>query len=555
MLITAIQGIINSRYARTLIMGGSIAFIIALSHYTHRIIYARLSIHSFINALNSIPSDQLADSLTQRVESAFSHVPLTLNESSYSNTPYPDSLSNITQHTLQTRITSIVGTHFTLYLRHSKQLNVLDVSYPLSSISLPFLWQLSVYIFTLIALSIITMWNLILRNKRLGTSQSKEAPHSFKYNGKNDSDVRHSFYYYMTACNESPLGIIILGQDYDLKYYNTCSAEWFNLSEHYLNQSFHQMVHNPELCRLIKQTIHLGKPCSQDICIKRKNERLVKTTCTIHNSNDAHPFIIIFAMDTTEIEKLEHTRREFVSDISHEIKTPLSIISNAIETILYRHPKKYDEFDQMLNTIKRHTFRLNTITDNMLFLSQLECDPKSFTQSEVPFNIIDTIHVAIQSASQKAEEKKISIHYKHPVQDLHIWSNRFLIKTIIEHLLDNAISFSSNSSIISVTLLKLKTRIHLMISDTGNGIEQAEHQKIFKRFYRIDTSRTRERGGSGLGLSIVKHALDILGGTIDVTSQIGSGSTFNIYFPIQITLSSKSSLLSEHSPIQSLIKH
>jgi two-component system phosphate regulon sensor histidine kinase PhoR len=234
--------------------------------------------------------------------------------------------------------------------------------------------------------------------------------------------------------------------------------------------------------------------------------------------------------DITEIRRLERARRDFVANVSHEFKTPLTAIQGFSETLLEGALEDSGNRQRFIEIIHEHALRLGRLTDDLLRLAQIEAGQLQL-ESE-PIAVADVIEPCIEITQVKAAQKGLILEV-HPAPGLPaIQGDLRSLQGVVQELLDNAVRYSSIGGRISITTTQAESEIVISIADTGIGIPQADQNRIFERFYRTDPARSRESGGTGLGLSIAKHLIEAHGGRIKVESEVGKGSTFAIILPI-----------------------
>ena len=235
----------------------------------------------------------------------------------------------------------------------------------------------------------------------------------------------------------------------------------------------------------------------------------------------------------TRINQLENIRQDFVANVSHELKTPITAIRGYVETLLDGAIENREDAEKFLKITHRQDSRLDAIVDDLLTLARIE-DTANKNQMELTQEqLCPILETAIQSCSVAAKQKKISVNMG-CASDITSAVNLPMPEQAIIILLTNAVNYSPENSAINLTVTKQKHLDHaetIRISIQGPGIS-AEHQKrIFERFYRCDKARSREHGGTGLGLAIVKHITDCHNGTVELISQPGNGSTFSLLLP------------------------
>lgn len=242
-------------------------------------------------------------------------------------------------------------------------------------------------------------------------------------------------------------------------------------------------------------------------------------------SNEKVMGTVLLFFDVTAKVRAEQMRREFTANVSHELKTPLQIISGASE-LMKDGLVKPEDIPAFADRTYDEVQRMITLINDIIELSRLdEC------QMDLPKESISLLTVAAGSAERlapDAEKKNIKISISG--EDAVIQGVPALIDELVFNLCDNAVKYNKNGGKADITVAQKDNEVTLSIADTGIGIPQQELNRIFERFYRVDKSRSKESGGTGLGLSIVKHIVLLHNAEIDVTSKEGIGTTFTVTF-------------------------
>lgn len=226
------------------------------------------------------------------------------------------------------------------------------------------------------------------------------------------------------------------------------------------------------------------------------------------------------------LKKLETFRREFLADISHELKTPLFAAQGFVHTLLDGAIKDKTVRDKFLKKAARSLDGLDILVQDLLTISQMESG-----QITMHFESFDIIAVTLQVIDQmegKAEKKKLTITLKNPEdQEVFVHADLQRIRQVLTNLVSNAIKYSKKNKEIVISFKETKSNVICKVKDEGYGIPSEDLARIFERFYRVDKSRSKERGGTGLGLAIVKHIMEGHGSQVNVKSQVNKGSTFS----------------------------
>jgi two-component system, OmpR family, phosphate regulon sensor histidine kinase PhoR len=239
---------------------------------------------------------------------------------------------------------------------------------------------------------------------------------------------------------------------------------------------------------------------------------------------------VIVLHDITELRKLERVRRDFVANVSHEFKTPLTAIQGFAETLLAGAIDDPQNRLRFLEIILEHSRRLARLTDDLLKLSKMDADRLDLEVRRL--SVSQFVESCVESAQRPAAEKdlRISVNLQARLPD--IAADRRRLAEVLQNLLDNAIQYTPSGGQIMVSASAEDGEVTISVSDTGIGIPQVDQPRIFERFYRVDVARSREVGGTGLGLSIAKHLVEAHGGRIWVESEIGQGSQFHFTVPV-----------------------
>ena len=239
---------------------------------------------------------------------------------------------------------------------------------------------------------------------------------------------------------------------------------------------------------------------------------------------------VIVLHDITDLRRLERVRRDFVANVSHEFRTPLTAIQGFAETLLGGALDDRENRRRFLEIILEHARRLARLTDDLLELSQIEVE--RFELEIRPLPVSQLLDTCIETTRPRAAEKQLALTVDCPPGLPEIAGDRRRLSEVLQNLLDNAVQYTPPGGRIAVRARAEGREVLVTVSDTGIGIPQADLTRIFERFYRVDTARSREVGGTGLGLSIAKHIVEVHGGHIWVESELGQGSRFHFTVPI-----------------------
>ncbi|XKH50876.1 PAS domain S-box protein [Chryseomicrobium palamuruense] len=239
--------------------------------------------------------------------------------------------------------------------------------------------------------------------------------------------------------------------------------------------------------------------------------------------------MVIVIHDITELKHLEKVRQDFVANVSHELKTPVTSIKGFTETLLYGAYQKEETLLEFLEIIKLESDRLQLLIDDLLDLSKME--QQEFEMRKTAVSVQTLFERALQITRQSAEAKEIHLLIEGD-DSLLVKGDENRLLQIVVNLVSNAITYSSPGTAITLRSDKHQQYGILIIQDEGIGMGPEELPRIFERFYRVDKARSRNSGGTGLGLAIVKHLVEAHNGKIEVESEVGKGTTFKVYIPL-----------------------
>ena len=252
----------------------------------------------------------------------------------------------------------------------------------------------------------------------------------------------------------------------------------------------------------------------------------------LQNSQNAIIGSIINIEDITEIVKLENMRRDFVANVSHELKTPLTSINGFVETLIMNEDLAVDKRNRFLAIIKKESDRLKRLIEDILLLSSIESKNNLVTENILLYDVFKEVY---EMVNYIASSKKVELLYNFEDEKVVVQAYGDYIKQLLLNLVDNAIKYTQSGGKVTVNQFTTNNEIVIEVIDNGVGIPKEDQSKIFQRFYRVDKARSRSVGGTGLGLAITKHIAHSLKGSIRVESELGEGSKFIVNLPKKIS--------------------
>lgn len=290
-----------------------------------------------------------------------------------------------------------------------------------------------------------------------------------------------------------------------------------------------ESVRQTELIEAVRKVRGGQDAVHSEITIGTLRQRFFAVTVASVRAMETYGAVIVLH-DITDLRKLERVRRDFVANVSHEFKTPLTAIQGFAETLLAGAIDDPRNRVRFLQIILDHSRRLARLTDDLLELSKMDADR---LEMEIdPLSVSQFIQSCIETTQRSATEKdlRISVDLKTALPD--IAADRRRLAEVLQNLLDNAVQYTPSGGRITVSAASDGHQVEFTVCDSGIGIPKVDQPRIFERFYRVDVARSREVGGTGLGLSIAKHLIEAHGGRIWVESEVGQGSQFHFTVPV-----------------------
>ena len=296
-------------------------------------------------------------------------------------------------------------------------------------------------------------------------------------------------------------------------------------------RSLPEIVRSIDLHKLVAAVISTQQPVEGEVVLRDREPRFLHVHGTVlRDAPEGRNGALLVIHDVTGLKRLESVRRDFVANVSHELKTPVTSIQGYVETLLDGAMNDPEQREKFLKIVAKQTERLHAILEDLLMLARVE------QEGEKPQNVLargslrGVLEAAVAACAAKAEEKNMHVELTCPTE-LTASMNTSLLEQAVVNLIENAIAYSPPGQTVEISGLAGEQEIEIRVRDHGCGISREHLPRIFERFYRVDKSRSRDSGGTGLGLAIVKHIVQIHGGRTAVESIPAEGSTFSIFLP------------------------
>lgn len=337
---------------------------------------------------------------------------------------------------------------------------------------------------------------------------------------------RQRLEHFLAAIEASPNGVMLLDGTDQIEWCNSVAAEHFGLDP---QRDRHQRVTN--LVRAPAFVAYLQDGRFEEPVVFAGPQGLA-TLSVLARSYGAEAeglqgMKLVLSQDITERERAEGMRRDFVANVSHEIRTPLTVLAGFIET-LAQLPLTEAERRRVLNLMEQQTNRMQALVGDLLTLAQLEGSPRPGADR----------WVSVDALLQRAQADGLALSAgRHHIQvqgatGADLAGSEAELFSAVGNLVNNAVRYTPEGGQVTLAWVHRSDGVgEIEVRDTGLGIAREHLPRLTERFYRVDGSRSRDTGGTGLGLAIVKHVAQRHGGEIDISSEMGKGSSFRLLFP------------------------
>jgi len=311
---------------------------------------------------------------------------------------------------------------------------------------------------------------------------------------------------------------------------NRAAADLLDVNlERIIGRPLQEVIRNPDLRRFALRAIDCREPVEDDLVLHGVRDRTIRLRGTALRDASGEGGAVIVLNDVTDMQRLENVRRDFVANVSHELKTPVASIKGFVETLLDGAADDPVDNRRFLEIVARQADRLAAIIEDLLALSRIEQSEGSGTLPMEPQPLLAILAAAAEDCRPRASERSIQLDVDCP-PDLTATVNGPLLEQAVINLVDNAIKYSEPGKTVWLSATRDGGGL-IRVRDEGCGIAAEHLPRLFERFYRVDKARSRQQGGTGLGLAIVKHIVQAHGGTVAVESTPGVGTTFTLRLP------------------------
>ncbi len=335
-------------------------------------------------------------------------------------------------------------------------------------------------------------------------------------------------------------GVAVIDAGEHLAYCNGAFAEVVGMpADQAEGRPILEVVREPQILELVRRALAGEEGLRGEIQVGGYRPRVFALTVSPVSTASQEPGAaasagrtgaVVVLHEITGLRRLEQVRKDFVANVSHELKTPLTSIQGFAETLLAGALDDPANSRRFVEIIRNHALRLSRLTDDLLKLSRIEAGKLDLDFQ--PVSLAGLIEATVEATRPRAEAGRLSLAVDCPADLPRVRADANLLREVLQNLLDNAVQYTPAGGRIEVGVALDADKAVVTVADTGIGIPEAEQERIFERFYRIDPARSRQLGSTGLGLSIVRHIVEAHGGHIGVESAVGQGSRFRFSIPL-----------------------
>ncbi len=331
-------------------------------------------------------------------------------------------------------------------------------------------------------------------------------------------------------------GVVYVDEKQNIIHINQAAASILNISETAcLKQPIAQQINAIEITEVIEQSILEQSIIKTQMRNSAQNNQLldevVDIYCAALTNDVGTPIGVVMVLnDRSELDYLEHMRRDFVANASHELKTPITAIRGIIETIIEDEKMSSHIRQSFMEKIKIQSIRLSSLVTDLMTISRLDAKPEESILETVDLTLI--LKRSLINLKNICNDKNVTLSVQLSDHEMLLRADPQELSQLFDNLIDNAIKYTASLGNVNVSLTLDKKQAIIMVKDTGIGIDKKSQDRIFERFYRVDKARSRELGGTGLGLSIAKNIVNKYQGNISVKSRVNHGTTFTVLLPL-----------------------
>ena len=342
-------------------------------------------------------------------------------------------------------------------------------------------------------------------------------------------------------------GVLAIDTEHRLLTCNNSAENLFGLDATSRGRLLEEVLREPGIHGLVNRIFEGNELKSSEFESNTLEGRRLSVLGQLMFSPNQEPLgVVLIVDDVTDIRKLERMRSDFAANVSHELRTPITSIQGYAETLEEIGSTDPEQSNRFLSIIRRNADRLGIIIEDLLTLARLE-GPGQLEEATLEVMSVQKLYAELQDrVGRLAAQHEVTLVFEDS-ERLEFHSKGALIAEALSNLVSNALRYGPKPGSVLINATRCDDDIRFVVQDQGPGIAERHIPRLFERFYRVDTARSRSAGGTGLGLAIVKHIALAHGGDASVRSEVGVGSTFTLQIPHRATeepISNSSNIIS-----------
>jgi two-component system phosphate regulon sensor histidine kinase PhoR len=344
--------------------------------------------------------------------------------------------------------------------------------------------------------------------------------------GRRLSDLAHDRRHLRAILAGMVEGVLVLDRQGRLLMANDAARSMLKLDDSAMGRRYQEWMRQPELFAQVAQALAGDTPGGVEFVLARDPSR----TCVARAAPGGEPEggAILVLHDISDLRRADRVRRDFVANVSHELRTPLTAIRGYVEALL-DDPPAAEESRRFLEIIARHTGRMERLVKDLLRLARLDAGQETPERGDCDLGTVlqGVLHELAGPIEQRRSHVDVAIQ---PDADALI-SDPARLHDVLRNLVENAVNYAPEGGHVVVEAFRDAEAVVIRVLDDGPGIPAADLSRVFERFYRVDKSRARAPGGTGIGLAIVKHLVELLGGSVSASTRAEGGAAFTVRLP------------------------
>ncbi len=326
-------------------------------------------------------------------------------------------------------------------------------------------------------------------------------------------------------------GVLAVNTDGEIIHLNQAAIKMLNLKRKDIgNKDYNEIIASYSEELTLEKMANKKRSYHGTVNFQYNNSSFNVRYAPFQDEQNENTGVVMIIQDVTEREKYENMQKEFVANVSHELKTPLTSIKSYVETLLDGAMEDHETSEKFLTVVDSEADRMTRLVKDLLQLSRLDYNREKIMKQEI--NIVNIIKLAVEKMEISAKTKEQELEQLFIAEDIRVFADKDRIEQVILNILSNAIKYTGENGSIKIDIVRTIKYVKVIVEDNGMGISAAEVPKLFDRFYRVDKARSRAMGGTGLGLSIAKQIVSEHGGDIEIESEEGRGTTVVITLPL-----------------------